>query len=361
MTAITRTPPAATTDSRDNLHGRAGITGLIWLTWRQHRWPIVISATITAGLTISMLITAARLGTLAQSCASNGCAGDPATTAAYATYQMNTVVFLPVLIAVFLGVPLLAREYEQRTLPLAWSQDISPLRWLAGKTSILGALVAAMGTILATAAEHLAHQTHAYTGTSLFDSIPFQAGGWLPLTLALAWLAFGIAAGAATRRTMPAIAVVVALWIGRQASMPRLRANFMTPVNGIEPLADTTRIDIQGAAPAPPKPPFHLGTNSLTMFTNNPPFVNSHGVAYSQQLVLGQWCSDKNLVRPTNRAIDPIQACLKQHDIVGTLIKYQPGSRLATFHTIENGANLTLLAASLLIAWWYVRKSRTTT
>ena len=125
----------------------------------------------------------------------------------HAAYLMNSVVFLPVLVAVFWGVPLLAREFEQRTLPLAWSQDVSRLKWLAGKTAVMLVLVGAMGTALAAASIHLAHQYHAYTGESLFEGTQFQAGGWMPLTFGLAWLAVGIAAGAATRRVLVAIAI----------------------------------------------------------------------------------------------------------------------------------------------------------
>ena len=32
--------------------------GLIWLTWRQHRWTIVISAALTAILAVLMVMTA---------------------------------------------------------------------------------------------------------------------------------------------------------------------------------------------------------------------------------------------------------------------------------------------------------------
>ena len=42
--------------------------GLIWLTWRQHRWPIAVSAAITAILVVLMLMTAADLGSMAAKC-----------------------------------------------------------------------------------------------------------------------------------------------------------------------------------------------------------------------------------------------------------------------------------------------------
>jgi hypothetical protein len=77
--------------------------GLIWLTWRQHRWPILASAVLTALLAASMLVTTSRLQALAARCPAAGCehGGDLDRTASFGSYQMNVVAFLPVLVAVF--------------------------------------------------------------------------------------------------------------------------------------------------------------------------------------------------------------------------------------------------------------------
>jgi hypothetical protein len=259
----------------------------------------------------------------------------------HATYLMNTVVFLPVLIAVFWGVPLLAREFEQRTLPLAWSQDVSRDKWLAGKTAVMVVLVAAMGTVLAAESEHLAHEYHAYTGESLFEGTQFQAGGWMPLTLGLAWLAVGIAAGAATRRVLVGIAVVGGLWIARMVGMVQLRPRFMTPVTVIKQFS----LGKDGAGPAALTTSNDMGVNNA-----NVPFLDASGGTHSPQQVTGGWCGSS----------DDMNACLHQHGIVGTLNRFQPADRMGTFHLIENGMNLALFAAALAVAWWCVRRTRTT-
>jgi hypothetical protein len=363
MSAATQTRIAASTDDDGGgtMKGRAGIRGLLWLTWRQHRWPIAITAAATAVWTVWMLVTASKLATLAKGCGARGCHGSLDKAASYATYQMNTVVFIPALIALFWGVPLLAREYEQRTLPLAWSQDLTPLRWLWGKTAILGVLVAAMGAVLAGTAEHLAHNYHLYTGNSLFEGTAFQAGGWLPLTLMVAWLAVGIAAGAATRRTMPAIAVVAAAWVGRMVLMVRLRPSFMKPVEQLKPFAAMSTPNGKGSQ----LDLAHISTNDMMLGGNNVPFVDSHGGHHPASLVMNQWCSDDvlNGMQSSGKGsgTDPMLQCLQQHDIVGSLNRFQPASRMGTFHLIENCANLGLLAVSLLVAWWCVRRTRTTT
>jgi hypothetical protein len=335
-------------------HG-GGLRGLGWLTWRQHRWPIVAGAVVTAGLTVWMLMTADKLHTLARQ---NLTIARPQTddiAASYATYQMNTVVFLPVLIAVFWGVPMLAREYEQRTLPLAWSQDVSPQRWLWGKTGILMALVGVFGTVLAGVSEYTAQQYHAYTGRSLFDGTAFQAGGWMPLTLALAWLAVGIAAGAATRRIMPAMAVVAAAWIGRMVLMVRLRTEFMKPVTSVKLFAQA------GSDRKVLGTDVGNGSNDMGLSGNDVPFVDAHGHAVSQHVAIDGWCGTTvpGGPRGTTEVVDP-GPCLQQHGIVGELVRFQPAARMGTFHLIENSLNLGLLLVALGVAWWCVRRTRTT-
>ena len=319
--------------------------GLIWLTWRQHRWPIVVSAVITVVLFVLMLTTASDLSSMAHKCLtepSYQCKRSKTeATPSHAGYLLNTVIFLPVLVAVFWGVPLLAREFEQRTLPLAWSQDVSRLRWLAGKTAVMIALIGAMGTALAAASIHLAYEYHAYTSESLFDGTQFQAGGWMPLTLGLAWLAVGIAAGAATRRVLVGIAVVGGLWIVRMVGMVQLRPRMMTAMTLIKPL------EVGKVGNAASSVSF---ANDMNVNSGSVPFVDAQGVTHSPALVMDGWCG----------TTDDMHACLQQHHILGSLLKLQPASRMGTFHLIENGMNLGLFVIGLVVAWWCVKKARTT-
>jgi hypothetical protein len=322
------------------------VRGLIWLTWRQHRWTIVTSAALTAVLAVFMALTASKLGSMAAHCAAQTvrCSRQKTESApSHATYLMNSVVFLPALIAVFWGVPLLAREFEQRTLPLAWSQDVSRQKWLFGKTTVMVALVGAMSAVLAGESIHLAHQYHAYTGESLFEGTQFQAGGWLPLTLALAWLAVGIAAGAATRRVLAAIAVVGALWITRMVVMVQARGHFMTPITALHPFSGSG--DARSSAARTSFP------DDMSLDGGSPPFIDSHGGVHAARQVVDGWCSDPR---------SDIEACLRDHHIVGTLSKYQPANRMGTFHLLENGINLGLFVLALAVAWWCVKRTRTT-
>jgi hypothetical protein len=203
-------------------------------------------------------------------------------------------------------------------------------------------LIGAMGTALAGSSIHLAHEYHAYTAASLFDGTQFQAGGWLPLTLGLAWLAVGIAAGAATRRVLVAIAVVGGLWIVRMVAMVQLRPRLMAAETVVKPLDLRTRGDSPSAVSF---------ANDMGINNGSLSFVDVHGATHSPGQVVEGWCNSANV---------DVKTCIEQHGIIGSLVKFQPAGRMGTFHLIENGMNLGLAVIALVVAWWCVKKARTT-
>jgi hypothetical protein len=109
-----------------------------------------------------------------------------------------------VIIAVLVGAPLVAREVEQRTQLVAWTQSVARRRWFITKAVVLGAGVAAVGLVAGVVNDRL--------------QIPLSAGGltrshwpWFfsidlaPAAEAVAAFALAVALGAWLRRTLPAI------------------------------------------------------------------------------------------------------------------------------------------------------------
>lgn len=74
----------------------------------------------------------------------------PAILLYKAVYQYATVAVLavPFLVAAWAGATLIGRELETGTARLAWTQSVSPARWLANKLAVPAALIA-VGTGLA--------------------------------------------------------------------------------------------------------------------------------------------------------------------------------------------------------------------
>ncbi|MGA5818019.1 hypothetical protein ACPC54_09190 [Kitasatospora sp. NPDC094028] len=351
MSAPATTPPPAAVRPAPAARGNLW-RGVLWLTWRQHRAQLIGAVAVTAVVLIWMAVNAAELQSALDLCHGPDCAkavaderlGRIKDAADIAGYQLNLVVFLPAMLGMFIGVPLLAREHEQRTLQLAWSQDVSPQRWLFGKLAVLGTVLGALAAALAAECLHLAQLVHLADRRSLFEGTLFQAGGWLPLTLALGWGMFGVAAGAVLRRLLPAFAVVLGAFGARTSLMEQLRPHLLDPVTRTLPLGPERG---GGGDPFGPVP------NELLLDGGKAPFVDVAGAVHPYNEVMGQWCGSIQDGRDA-----AFTGCLRQHGLVGIQQSYQPADRLGTFHLIENGMNLTVLVVSLAVAWWLARRAR---
>src|ERR1051326_3104063 len=241
MKAQTHRPLAVDSPaSRTSAAPANGLSGLLWLTWRQHRWAILGALVMAAVLIGWMAYLAAGITALHHQCHDTFCPPNSPQEAALrapqgpvslATDLLIVVRYAPMLIGVFIGVPLLAREHEQRTLLLAWSQDVSPVRWLWTKLALLGGFVAAVTAVVSAESDHLAHVQSTVAGSGMFADPLFLESGMLPLAVGVCWFAIGAALGAAIRRTLPAaLAVIlgfVALMQGVQWRYPTL----MTPLS----------------------------------------------------------------------------------------------------------------------------------
>ncbi|WP_406331139.1 ABC transporter permease [Streptomyces sp. NBC_00203] len=122
-------------------------------------------------------------------------------------YASYIVSFLPLLVAAWAGATLTSRELENGTAQLAWTQSVTPARWLAAKLAVPAALLTA-GTSLLVLLHHLLWAEGRRADLLGWnDILVFQANG--PTTVALTL--FGLAAGALTglllRRSLPSLAV----------------------------------------------------------------------------------------------------------------------------------------------------------
>lgn len=340
MSTLTHTDHSAPAENPDRNRGGARLIDLVWLTWRQHRAVIIAGLTLAAVVIGAILYLAARITTINQECGNTVCPSGSAQAASLAgafglselsAYLTIVVMFLPLLAGVFLGVPLLAREHEQRTLLLAWSQDITPQRWLWTKFALLGALTAAVGAAVSGAGGHLADVTSIATGHSLFYGSGFLVTGMVPLAQSVAWFVVGVALGAAYRRNLPAIFTALVAYIGLYFLVQWVYPTFMTPLTALVPITgDGTSLTS------------HLGTNILPI--NQAAIYDASGHAAVPSL-----CSSG----PGNALNNQ---CLAQHHFK-TLLSYQPGSRIPDFHLILIGGYLGLGVIAAAIVWWLVRRT----
>ena len=243
-------------------------------------------------------------------------------------------MLLPLLAGMFLGVPLLAREHEQRTLLLAWSQDVTPQRWLWTKLAVLGAMTAAATAAVSAAAGHLAAVASIATRQSLFSGNAFLVTGMLPLAQSVVWLAVGVALGAAFRRTLPAIFTALIGYGAAYLLVERVYPSFMAPVTALTPLGGD-----RGPA-----------ANSLVVANPSGTIYDASGHPVSP--ALQSLCQSAN-----NLPKDQLNPCLAPQRHLMTLLRYQPGSRIPDFHLILICGYLGLAAVAAAILWWLVQRT----
>lgn len=201
---------------------RHATPGLVRTVLRLHRtalWIWLAFVAFTAGLLLWLTgpgadATARKLETLGYSGGVQEAAYTSGTLLYFTSGAYNDLFYDPdtlitlasFAIALFAGGPLIARELESGTAQLAWTQSVTPARWLTAKLAVPAAFVIA-GTGLLTLLYRQLWSAHANLLVAGIGprSLYFSLG---PATVAapLLGLALGALIGLAVRRTLPALA-----------------------------------------------------------------------------------------------------------------------------------------------------------
>ncbi|MFI0409917.1 ABC transporter permease [Actinomadura sp. 3N508] len=216
---------------------------MIWLTMRQFR---VQAAVVFGGLTVlaaALLLTGPGLADEYDSgLAACGAGGDCTrfTRLFFSDHQnqlillVAVVLFLPGIIGVFWGAPLITREIEHGTHRLVWNQSVTRTRWLAAKLGLVGlaAVVAAGLAVLAVSWwSDPIDQAAVSTGAARITPAVFMARGIVPLGYAAFAFALGVTVGVLVRRTLPAMAITLVAFAAVQIAVPMLvRPHLVPPV-----------------------------------------------------------------------------------------------------------------------------------
>ncbi|MFC7263823.1 ABC transporter permease [Streptomyces lutosisoli] len=123
---------------------------------------------------------------------------------AYTTY---TVLAVPFLVAAWSGATLTSRELENGTAQLAWTQSISPARWLAAKLAVPAVLVT-VGSGLLVGLHHWAWSTgqgRIDTAKDWYDIGTYAANGTVTVAMALAGLVSGAFWGLVKRNSLASL------------------------------------------------------------------------------------------------------------------------------------------------------------
>jgi hypothetical protein len=329
---------------------------MAWVVWRQHRATLICFGVLLLGLGTTMLVAGIEMHGLYASELRHGCLSSSAWSATCRPLQ-NAVVFgwpatysnlvglamqvVPVIIGVFLGAPLLAREYAAGTLRFTWTQGIGRTRWATTTLGLLGAAVAAgaglLGLLTQWSVRPVAAQSTRFADRwepAFFDSTVLTAA-----TAALLAFAIGVLAGTLVRRVVAAMAVTAICTI-TVANLTFNRLHYWLVGRGLRLARDLAF----GAQPNVGIP----STGVIDIHETAGPSVSGPAGAWLDQgwyaNAGGHRLSDDTVNRLLSKYTSTNPAWLTRlHDTFW--VTYQPGGRYWVFQAILGGG--TLLAALL--------------
>jgi hypothetical protein len=325
---------------------------MIWVTWAQHRREALVSGLILTVAAALLVITGlimladfrssgaascAPAGGLAVGVFAAGTSCEPVVGAFFSRWVSLTgtaslaLMTLPVLLGVFIAAPLLSREFEQRTHLFAWSQSITKLRWAVVKLVLFTAvaLISAAALTVLVMWWHSPLDQAGYSGPwAAFDVL-----GIAPIGYAVFALSLGTLAGLVFRRTIPAMALTLFVFVGVRIPIALIRPHFMTAVTG-------SALDVK--------------QGSLLVSASYYADAQGHHVSLEQ---VNQMVSQYASTAPKTFNGAGVMDYLHQQGI-SLLTEYQPPDRFWTFQLIEAavfiGLAIGLIAASL---WWLQRRA----
>jgi ABC-type transport system involved in multi-copper enzyme maturation permease subunit len=218
---------------------------VIRFAWMQSRIPLLVAATGLAIVAVVLGATGPHLlhlyDTTVGACHSDCSATRTAFLKNDRALQLGLdelVVVVPGVIGLFWGAPLVAREFEAGTWRLAFTQSVTRTRWLGVKL-LLGALasmaVAGLLSLLVTWWSSEIDQANATLYTS------FEQRDIVPIGYAAFAFALGVLVGVLVRRTVPAMAVSLAAFVGARLFFTHwVRSHLISPVTGSFALNATT-------------------------------------------------------------------------------------------------------------------------
>jgi ABC-type transport system involved in multi-copper enzyme maturation permease subunit len=185
--------------------------------WLQSRTQTLVAAAALGALAVAAAITGIQLSHLYDSLVVHCYPGCSLATSQFVSHQqflqrgLDIVAQIaPALIGIFWGAPLLARELETGTYRLAWTQSVTRSRWLVTKIAVVGLatiLLAGLLTLTITwwfrAIDHVSSNQYA-----LFDRRDLAPIGYAAFAFAA-----GALIGAVIRRTVPAMATTLGVYI----------------------------------------------------------------------------------------------------------------------------------------------------
>ena len=359
---------AVAAEQRPAAHGGAVV---IRFAVRQFRTQAVVAAVGLAAVGVTVLATGPHLVHLYDTTVARCGSGQSCFLAADAFGRNDRLLqivlgllllMVPALIGIFWGAPLVARELETGTFRLAWTQSVTRTRWLVVKFVLLVlAAIAAAGLLSLMATWWFSPLDR--VEANRFDPTEFTSRALVPAAYAAFAVGLGTSVGVLVRRTLPAMAITLVVFVGAVLTMSFwVRPHLLPPVTiqksvaaaggfGFTSNASGTGLDFIVEPPAVP--------NAWVLSSS---VVDSDGHRITPQF-LKSACPQLPAPEanpglhhaPADKSVF-LQCVGKIAQTYHIEMTYQPAGRYWIFQSMESGIFVVLALALGAFSVWWVRR-----
>ncbi|MER6614744.1 ABC transporter permease subunit [Streptomyces xantholiticus] len=242
-----------------------------------------------------------------------------------AQYGSVAMLLLPLLAAAFVAGPMVARELESGTWRLAWTQSVTPARWLASKLSVAAAAIVFAAMALLGIYRIIWSPVADSHNLTWADRGVFEGTGPVVVAYCLLAVAVGALVGQLIRRTVPAMSAAGLVTGAVVMVLGSLRWHWLPVKTVLSPLAG--------------EPPVaSLPRNTFVTDTGR---ISADGLRHPEHIC---W----------ERTGDP-EKCPADLNITSQFADYHPYSHFWLTQLIETGIVLVLTAAAAYTAFRLLR------
>lgn len=317
---------------------------MIWLNWRQYRWPLLLGTLLLAllcvlyirdGLLIYSLYN--KFGLVTCQVNEGNCNNlFQAFSQQLAARRMITppsdlfILLFPLLVGVFVGAPLLPRE--QRTAPFIRTQGVTLRRWLVVKLGLVVLATLIFSTVLS-----LIYTWWSYPMSAFMQDIwgNYKSGivliGWSLFDLLL-----GVTIGVLIRRPIAAMTMAFFLLFALALGGGNVYPYFIPPLSKLYPVSITSSNAAWG------------GPGDLSLYAG---YADQNGRETGE---ISTYCGSNLTLRDDGYAA-MANKCIKEKHLQWKIV-YQPAERYWPLQILETSLLLVLSLALLPLIYWLCYK-----
>jgi len=341
---------------------------MIWLTWRQFRIQLLAVYALVGAVCVWLALTGPALAHLA---ARNKDVYDLLSSTDLLLFNGGIAVLAvaPAVIGIFWGAPLVARELESGTYRLAWNQSVTRWRWLAAKLGFSVLATAVAVGILTTTVTWWAQPLDGIQGSqrgslaSRMTPISFAMRGVVPVSYAVFAVLLGTLVGLVVRRSVPAMALTLAIYVLVQVAVPWwVRPHLIPPTTTTVFLSEDTLDGIASTGSGPFKITARGADPRDWVLTNQTVDAEGHPAA------LPSWFGDclppppsdpgSGATTQVHQAPGTLDACLSRLSDEGyrQRLVYQSHRHFWRLQWAETGLYLAASGVLAGLSFWWVRR-----